>query len=137
MSRPQLPPSESTTQTPKEPRNPPRLAPQLIERFMAEFRGGFPGSSFVDRLDTKQLGKLLDQTSDDSRRQHELDIQRNWMGFALLLSIPILVFGLCFVFLHYGKGELLREIIALLIGLGGGGAGGYTLGRVSKRSSDA
>ncbi len=90
----------------------------------------------LDKLNTNQIDKLLDQTNEESCRQHDLDLQQNRMTFVMLLSIPILVLLLCFVFLHYGKGDLLREIIALLVGLGGGGAGGYTLGRASRRRTD-
>ncbi len=128
-------PSDERAPNPDESESvpPSQVGPRLVERFMAEFRGEvFPGDSFIDKLDTKQLGKLLDQAGEDGKRQHQLDVQRYWMTFLLLFSVPVFVLLLCWIFLNYEKGDLLREIIALLIGLGGGGAGGYTLGRASR-----
>ena len=95
------------------------------------------GGSLLDKLTAKQLDKLLEQTGEEGRRQHELDVQRNRMTFVLLLSLPILTVLLCFLFLHYDKGDRLREIIALLIGLAGGGAGGFTLAKATSRNSDS
>jgi hypothetical protein len=102
---------------------------------MAEIRGGglSPGS-FLDKLSTDQLGKLIDQSDQEDTRQHQLRRERNWMTFGFLVTVLILIGFLCWLFLSYEKGDLLREIIALFIGLGGGGVGGYSVGRFGKSS---
>lgn len=106
------------------------IGPQLIERFMA-FSGKFGTDSFVDKLDTQQLGKLIDQADEDSKRAHERGAQLTRYGFIFMIALLVAILILCGMFLAFQKGDLLREIIVLLIGGAGGSGIGFTVGRAS------
>ena len=106
---------------------------------MAAFSsGGMHGpDSFLDKLTTEQLSKILDQTEEANKRSNSIQTQGMWMAFAVFLAALVLIGFLCWLFLSFGKGDLLREIIALLIGLGGGSVGGFGVGRLTAKRPDA
>jgi hypothetical protein len=50
------------------------------------------------------------------------------LTIVVIVAILILILGLAWIFLSYGNAAELREIIALLLGAGVGGAGGFGYG---------
>lgn len=96
---------------------------------------GFKGALDLEPAQRSRLGTLLANASDSDKRDSAGKIEAMRWTFVVCLAVLLLIGVLCWMFLHYEKGDLLREIIALLIGLGGGGAGGFGLGRWSARSS--
>lgn len=110
------------------------LGDKIVSQFMARITSGFhPQESLIDRLDAPQLGKLLDLADEADKREDSRKRESMRLLFALVLSIPLLIAFLCLIFLYFQKGDLLREIVALLIGLGGGGAGGFGIGRATAK----
>jgi hypothetical protein len=87
---------------------------------------------FLDKLDSRQVGKLLDQAAEDSRREHERAMFSLKLTAGMGIAAFALIFGLCWLFLAYQKSDQIEKIIALLIGLVGGLASGIGIGRWSK-----
>ncbi len=79
----------------------------VVERFMGMMSGNFPAQDqFLDKLDTTQLGKLIDQGEAADKRAHQRLLESNRVA---------------------GRNTLVL-IITLLLGAGIGGAGGYGFG---------
>jgi hypothetical protein len=105
----------------------------VVERFMGMMSGNFPAQDqFLDKLDTTQLGKLIDQGEAADKRAHQRLLESNRVAgrntLVLIITIPVSILGLAWIFLYYGNAAELSEIIALLLGAGIGGAGGYGFG---------
>jgi len=114
------------------------LGPELVERFMATFSSGGIGGpdQFLEKLDKAQITQLLNQVETENLRGHQRQVLATWMAFGVVALIVLMIISLSWLFLSYQKGDLLREIIALLIGLGGGGTAGFGLGRITAKKSD-
>ena len=115
------------------------LGPHLVERFMATFSSGGLGGAdpFIEKLNTAQITQVLNQVETENQRGHQRQVLTTWMALGVTALIVLMIISLCWLFLSYQKGDLLREIIALLIGLGGGGTAGFGLGRITAKKSDA
>jgi hypothetical protein len=123
-------------ETEEDSESPPDIpGPQLVKQFVGMMRSRSLGGSFLDRLSTSQLTKLIDQDAADSQRRHELAKQHSWMVFWLLLSVPAFILILCLLFLYFDKGDLLNQLFTLIMGAVGGG-GAVSWAASSKRSPD-
>lgn len=80
----------------------------------------------------EHLSQVISQAESDSSRKH--DEKMTWMKLMFAVTV-LLIFALpfiCFLFLWYGKPELLQPIIFTIVG----GLGGFGLGRAYERKKE-
>lgn len=113
------------------------MGDQVVDRFLAMVSSGsmHPQDSFLDKLTSPQIDKLFDQASESEKRAQETRSQAMRLGFYIVIATLLFLVLVLFLFLNYGKGDLLREIMALIIGAVGGGAVGGVIGRATKSES--
>lgn len=113
------------------PGRPEPVGRKVVERFMASFSAGIHSApdQFIEKLDASQLGQLLDQAGEDNRRADARNVLSMKLGFAAFVVTVLLIPALCWIFLSFHEGQLMRDILILLIGLAGGGTAGYGIGR--------
>ena len=105
----------------------------VVQRLMAIVSRQTDGQDqFIDRLDNAQITKVLDQAESSDQRIHArvmaMSRDASWNFRVVVLGGLILVIGLAWLFLYYGNADQLREITALLLGAGVGGAGATVMG---------
>lgn len=123
------PPGHFLTGMPPDIVGPPGL-PQSL--FGLSIKQAGANDALLAKLTTDQVGKLIQQTDDADKREHDRFLASNKSESRLMLvaiiAIPVTLLGLAWIFLHHNNAAELREIIALLLGAGIGSAGGYGLG---------
>jgi hypothetical protein len=124
-------PHESLTSVDDAP-----VSESVIEQFVAQMWNGNDRDQLLDKLSQAQLGQILDQTERDADRSFKLQSQAIKVILFVVVVAALLVFGLCWLFLGYQKGDLLRELFILLLGIGSGGIGGFAGGRLTAPKAD-
>ena len=87
----------------------------------------------MGKLDGKHLTAVIANADKADERRHEQLKQQSKDQVVALASVLIAVLVLCGMFLGFQKSEQLDKILALIIGL----AGGFGIGRASKKSEQA
>ena len=103
---------------------------KMIERFTAMMGMAQIVDPLMGKLDGKHLTAVISNADKADERRHEQEKQRSWYQFLGLCVIVVSVLLLCGLFLAYGKSEHLNMVLGLIVGL----AGGFGLGKNSKRS---
>lgn len=114
----------------QEPR--PR-AVELVEHFSAMMQVGPRPNPFIEKLDTDQLGKIIEHTEAQNKRDHTSETKRENSRRYYVGIGAVIIFALCWLFLAYDKSDHIDAIISAVVGL----LGGFGLGRASIGSSDA
>jgi hypothetical protein len=96
----------------------------IINLGMAFGRNPTAEEKIVDRLTPDQLGKLVDQGQTHLANQHSERMAGISSAKQMLWGVLIALVLICVAFLHYGRAELLKDIVILLVGAGGGFMGG-------------
>lgn len=105
--------------------NLPPEAKRSVSRMVSMFMSTGPSPHpFISKMDTQQVGKVIDSMENDSRRDHEDRMSSRRWNFAALLVILTFVIILSFGCLWKDKSEYIAPIITALIG----GVGGYGIG---------
>lgn len=101
-----------------------RMVETMAQQLMMEVRSGPAPNAFVEKLTPEHIDKLLDNS-------HKGTTEKGRLNFAIVISLMVAIFALCWLFLAYGETQHVSAVIALIIGLAGGfGAGrAYDSGR--------
>ena len=130
------PESPAERPSPDQPSPAGRSGESVIAQMIARFGPIYP-SSLIDKATTKQLDKLIEQADQAGRRDDAFKTLALKLAVAIVISALVLIGFLCWLFLHYEKSDALQQIVTLLVGLSGGGVGGFGVGRIiSARNRD-
>lgn len=111
--------------------------PEAIQRLYALLvHNEAPRDPVIDKLDAAGLKKLLDNSAAERKQEHERRMLAMRLQTAVVFGALILIGILCWMFLTFDKTETLEKVIALMIGLVGGGIGGFGVGRMSKSGGE-
>jgi hypothetical protein len=85
--------------------------------------------TIASKLTPEHISSALNEYAKDKERKQETTKLGMYLAFASLVGVLLFVLFLCWMFLQFNKPELLEKIIALIIGLFGGGVTGFGIGR--------
>ncbi|HEX5443683.1 MAG TPA: hypothetical protein VFW87_07635 [Pirellulales bacterium] len=90
-------------------------------------------NELLAKLEPAHFTRLIDSAEAEQKRSHERKQSAFWGSLVGGIGGFLL---LCWLFLHYGKTELLKDILLLFTGLVGGFLSGLGFGKVTKKSAD-
>lgn len=115
----------------EEPGGEPSTQPPRLSLDVSLVRPAAAPADILERMTEGHLTQVLDQSEKEGARHHrERILQHSLVAAAVVLAL-VTILLLCWMFLAYGKPELLDKIIALIAGLVAGGIGGFGAGRVT------
>lgn len=91
-----------------------------------------PTDSLLEKLDPTHLTTIIDNAENDSKREHELQKDREWYSFWKVPIIVLAVLIVCWLFLEYERTEHLDAVVTGVLGLDGGY--GYGIAKGSRKS---
>lgn len=108
----------------------PTFPPPGMAGFGFQISTGPAPDKFLEKMQPEHIDKVLAYTDAQKAREHT---QKTHFFWGTLIIGVVGFLGLCWMFLAYAETAMLEKILALFIGLVGGGAAGYGYGK--KQSS--
>jgi hypothetical protein len=121
----------ATTAT--EPPRPPGMpsAPSEIAFGLSIQQASHASSGFLSKMTPENITQVITEAARESERRYYERIIGFSLASAGLLSVLLTLLALCFLFLTFQHPEYLQGIIGAVVGLVGGGAGGFGIGRAT------
>ena len=83
---------------------------------------------FQYELDSGQVDRVLENADEADKRAHRRSQAGLFCGTAIVIGIFLSILCLCWMFLSYGRAELLEKVVTAIVSAAGGGAIGYGTG---------
>jgi hypothetical protein len=110
---------------------PPAAMMRRVEQVFSMMQVGSPRESMLEKLDSSQISKVIQNAENDSVRQHAMEGKReNSRRIYACVSVAVVI-GICWLFLAFKETDHLDAVITALIGL----MGGYGLGTANSKNA--
>jgi len=131
-AQPPAPIFSTSTAGPTSPPTLPIIPPTHLGLGVSIQQGGQSTDALVARMTDVHISQVISQAESESSRKHIEMMAWMRLMFAIMVLLVFAIPFLCFLFLWYGKPELLQPIIYTTVG----GLGGFGLGRAYQREKD-
>jgi hypothetical protein len=124
-------------------RQPQQLTPELAERLLNQQAEQLKVRQREIDLEEKDATnqynyakQALDVQANDLQKAREHEGQQTLKQYIFAAAIVLFILAFLGYALHLNKDEIAKDVVKILIGFIGGGAGGYALGRNASKTKD-